>query len=199
LQLDRILAAGYRIVSLSDAIAGKIEGKANIAITIDDGNHSVYRAWKEVFEPRGIRPDLFIYPNAIDRNAFTLTSDRLRELAAAGCGIGAHGYFHEYMTPKAWARNPARVTVEAVRPGPALEKMLGTRPSLFAYPFGVTSSEAEAALQKAGYSWAFLAGDTLTSVDFSDPGLRRYAVPRTIVYRWNRETVLKTLESRMKP
>jgi peptidoglycan/xylan/chitin deacetylase (PgdA/CDA1 family) len=197
-QLDRIASMGYRFVALADAIAGRVEGRANVAITIDDGNHSVYKTYKRVFSVRGIKPDLFIYPSVIDREKHSITLEQLRELAAAGCGIHAHGYYHEYMTPKAYAKDPKKVLVEVERPGPALEKMLGFRPRTFAYPFGVGSPEAKAALAAAGYAWAFLADDKVRPVAFADPELDRFAVPRTIVYRWNRAAIMKALEDRLR-
>jgi hypothetical protein len=197
-QMDEIKALGYEFVRLEDAIAGRIEGKANLVLTIDDANHSVYRAFKEVFEPRSILPELFVYPAPIGKSRFFLAPERLVELAAAGCGIGAHGYYHEYMTKKAWMRDGAKVEAEARRPGPALERILGRKPLLFAYPFGVGSPAAEALLREAGYEWAFLAGDTVVGVDFSDPDLERYAVPRAIVYHWNREAIMKALAARLR-
>ncbi len=197
IQLDRIKAIGYTFVTLEDAVAGRMTGKANVVITIDDGNHSVYQAFEGVFKSRGILPTLFIYPAIVDKSDKALSSAQLLELSAAGCGIGAHGFYHEYMTPRAYLRDPKKVMVEVERPGPALEKKLGKRPVLFAYPFGVGSPEVEAALAKEGYSWAFLADDKVASVDFRSPGLDHFAVPRTIVYHWNKEAVLKALAARL--
>ncbi len=193
-QLDQIRAMGYSFVSLDDAIAGRIEGKANIVITIDDGNHSIYPAFKRVFEPRGIKPYLFVYPAIVLGHVrYALTPDKLRALSQAGCGIGAHGYHHNPVTDKAWARNPADFMAEIERPGPALARILGTAPTMFAYPFGVYSSRAETALAAAGYTWAFAADDKVRSVLFDDPSLDHFAVPRTITYRYGRRNLMKAL------
>ena len=197
-QLDRMISLGYRIVSLDDAIAGKVEGRANIVITIDDGNLSSYAACKEVFEVRGIRPELFIYPFIIGRNRHALSPTQLKELADDGCGVGAHGFYHEYMTAKAYAKDPWKVMIEVTRPAPALERLLNTRPRLFAYPFGVGCPQVERALRDAGYEWAFSASDKLSEVDFSDPVLDHYNVPRTIVYHWNRDKIFSYLAARLK-
>jgi peptidoglycan/xylan/chitin deacetylase (PgdA/CDA1 family) len=193
-QLDEILAMGYKFVSLDDAIAGNIEGKANIVVTIDDGNHTIYPAFKDVFEPRGIKPYLFVYPAIVlGHLRYALTSDELRLLAQDGCGIGAHGYHHNAVTDKTWARNPRDFMTEIKRPGPALARILGTAPTTFAYPFGVYSRRAEDALVDAGYSWAFAADDKLRQVSFSDPALDHMAVPRTITYRYNRQAIMRAL------
>jgi peptidoglycan/xylan/chitin deacetylase (PgdA/CDA1 family) len=194
--LDEIKAMGYTFVNLDDAIAGKIEGKANIVITIDDGNHTVYPAFKDVFEPRGITPYLFIYPAiVIGHVRYALTPEKLRFLAQAGCGIGAHGYHHNAVTDKTWARDPKDFMTEIKRPGPALAKILGTAPTMFGYPFGVYSRRAEDAVAAAGYSWAFAADDKVRQVSFDDPALDHMAVPRTITYRYNRKLLMKALRN----
>jgi peptidoglycan/xylan/chitin deacetylase (PgdA/CDA1 family) len=193
--LDAISAMGYKFVNLDDAIAGKIEGQANVVVTIDDGNHSVYQAVKDVFEPRGIKPYLFIYPAIVmKRSRFAITADQLKTLASDGCGIGAHGFYHNPITDKAWARNPKSFTTEITRPGPALAKILGAPPTMFAYPYGVFASRAEDEVAAAGYAWAFAADDKIRQVSFDDAGLDHMAVPRTITYRYQRKALLKTLK-----
>lgn len=193
-QLDGMTAMGYKFVSLDDAIAGRIEGKANIVVTIDDGNHTIFQAFKDVFEPRGIKPYLFVYPAIVLGHVrYALTPERLQALAQAGCGIGAHGYHHDPVTEKSWAKNPKDFMTEILRPGPALAKILGTAPTMFAYPFGVFSQRAEEALSAAGYSWAFAADDQVRPVSFDDPNLDHFAVPRTITYRYNCKNLVSSL------
>jgi peptidoglycan/xylan/chitin deacetylase (PgdA/CDA1 family) len=195
-ELDAMRAMGYRFVSLEDAIAGKVEGVANIVITIDDGNHTIYQAFKDVLEPRGIKPFLFIYPAIVLGHVrYALTPEQIRLLAQAGCGIGAHGYHHNPVTDKAWARNPKDFMREIEKPGPALARILGgPPPTMFAYPFGVYSSRAEDALKAAGYSWAFAGDDKVRQVDFADPQLDHMAVPRTITYRYARNEFMRELK-----
>lgn len=194
--LDAMSAMGYKFVNLDDAIAGKVEGVANIVVTIDDGNHTVYPAFKAVFEPRGIKPYLFVYPAIIKGHVrYALTPEKLKELAAAGCGIGAHGYHHNPVTDKAWDKDPKDFMHEILLPGPALAKILeAPEPTLFGYPFGVFSKRAEDELAKAGYQWAFAADDKVRQVAFDDPQLDRMAVPRTITYRYNRKNLLRQLQ-----
>jgi peptidoglycan/xylan/chitin deacetylase (PgdA/CDA1 family) len=193
--LDELTSIGYKFVSLDDAIAGKIEGKANIVITIDDGNHTVYPAFKDVFETRGIKPYLFVYPAIVVGHVrYALTPEKIRLLAKAGCGIGAHGYYHNPVTDKAYAKDPKSFMTEISRPGPRLAKILGAPPTMFAYPFGVYSQRAKDALVAAGYAWAFAADEKVRQVSFDDPALDKMAVPRTITYRYQRKALLKTLK-----
>ena len=117
-QLDEMKAMGYSFVSLDDAVAGRIEGVANIVVTIDDGNHTVFPAFKDVMEPRGIKPWLFVYPAIVLGHVrYALTPEKLRELSSAGCGIGAHGYHHNPVTDKTWERDPKDFLTEIERPG----------------------------------------------------------------------------------
>jgi peptidoglycan/xylan/chitin deacetylase (PgdA/CDA1 family) len=198
-QLDRMKALGYTFVSLEDAMAGRLVGKKNIAITIDDGNHSVMAAVEEVLRPRGIPVGLFIYPAAIGRSKTVLTAQQLVTLQSEGCEIGAHGYTHQYMTPRAWLRNRKQVLREASLPMAALAKITGKAPSVFAYPYGVAAPGARDAVRAAGYAWAFLASEKVRFVDPTDPALNHWAVPRTIVYHWNRRAIFKLLEARAGP
>jgi peptidoglycan/xylan/chitin deacetylase (PgdA/CDA1 family) len=194
--LDAMTAMGYKFVSLDDAIAGKIEGSANIVITIDDGNHTIYPAVKHVFEPRGIKPFLFVYPAIVKGHVrYALTPEQLKELAADGCGVGAHGYHHNPVTDKAWEKDPKDFMHEIKLPGPALAQILqGPQPTKFAYPFGVYSKRAQEALGDAGYTWAFAADGNVVQVSFDDPALDHMAVPRTITYRYNRKGLLRELQ-----
>jgi peptidoglycan/xylan/chitin deacetylase (PgdA/CDA1 family) len=194
-QLDRFASLGYGFVSMRDAIEGRIEGSRNLVITIDDGNHTVYPTYLHVMKPRGIKPLLFIYPAIIGKLPYALTEAHLKEFVADGCIIGAHGYNHEYLTHKAYVADPQKVAREINKPGPVLESMLGKPVKLFGFPFGVSSPEAQSLLKAAGYDWAFLAGGEIHSVNFADPALDHYAVPRTIVFHSNIDAIYKTLES----
>ena len=198
-QLDAMAALGYRFVSLEDAIEGRIEGKANIAITIDDGNHSVYRACREVLLPKGIRPTLFIYPAIVlSRQPFALTPEKVAELARDGCIIGAHGYHHIPLSDKSRRKNPKDYWSEITLPAQALSRITGHIPLLFAYPYGIASPQAEKDLAAADYEWAFTADADFGPVDFAAPDLDHMAVHRTIVYRWNYPKILKALADHLR-
>ena len=157
-QLDTMSVLGYRFVSLEDAIEGRVGGRANVAITIDDGNHSVYEAYRKVMEPRGIKPTLFIYPAIIlSKEPYALTAGQLLELSREGCVIGAHGYNHNPLSERARARSRKEYWNEIALPAQALGGLTGLIPVLFAYPFGTASERAKADLANADYTWAFTA------------------------------------------
>jgi peptidoglycan/xylan/chitin deacetylase (PgdA/CDA1 family) len=194
-QMDDLSALGYHFVSLDDFLSGQIQGSANILITIDDGNRSDYPAYTKVLAKRGIKPVLFAYPGVIGHTKFALTKEQLKKLADSGCDIGAHGYYHEYLSAKAFAKDRAKCLIEIERPARALASIVGKPIRTFAYPFGESSPEAEELLAKQGYEWAFTAGDHIAPVYLGAPSLDHYTVPRTIVYHWNFPIILRKLKS----
>ena len=198
-QLDAMAALGYRFVSLEDAIAGRIAGRGNIAITIDDGNHSVYQACREVLLPKGIRPTLFVYPAIVlSRLAYALAPEELTGLIRDGCIIGAHGYNHNPVSDKAWEKSRKSYWNEIALPAQAIAGITGSVPVIYAYPFGKASARAEKDLAEADYEWAFTADADFGPVDLAAPGLDHMAVHRTIVYRWNYPKILKALADHLK-
>jgi len=198
-QLDAMAALGYRFVSLEDAIEGRISGRANIAITIDDGNHSIYKACREVLLPRGIKPTLFIYPAIVlSHQPFALSPAQVEELSRDGCIIGAHGYHHIPLSDKSRRNNPKDYWSEITMPAQALARITGFIPVLYAYPYGEASARAEKDLAAADYEWAFTADADFGLVDFAAPDLDHMAVHRTIIYRWNYPKILKALADQLK-
>ena len=198
-QLDKMRALGYKLVSLADAMSGAIEGDDNIAITIDDGNHSVWKAAESVLLPKAVPTELFIYPAVIGHEPHFLTREQLVDLARQGFAIGAHGYHHMPMSAIAWRHDRKTVTMEVTKPADLLKYILGRSPSLFAYPYGVAGPEAIDLVRKEGYAWAFLASEKFVFVDPADPSLDHWTVPRTIVYHWNKTALFRFLEKNAPP
>lgn len=198
-QLDRMRALGYKLVPLEDAMSGAIEGNDNIAITIDDGNHSVWKAAESVLLPKAVPTELFIYPAVIGHESHFLTREQLVTLVKQGFVVGSHGYHHMPMSALAWRHDRKTVTMEVTKPADLLQYILGSRPTFFAYPYGVVGPEAHDLVHKEGYEWAFLANEKFVFVDPADPALDHWAVPRTIVYHWNKAALFHFLEKNAPP
>ncbi len=170
----------------------------NVVVTIDDGHQTAYRAFREVLEPRGIMPFLFVYPAIVEnRVRYALTPERLAELAAAGCGVGAHGYNHSSLSEQSWKKDYVQFNRELKLPGPALERLTGVKPELYAYPFGVKSERAAAELPELGYARAFVADDRVRPIALGDPELDPLALPRTIMYRGLSAAALSSMTKRL--
>jgi len=196
-QMDHISSMGYRFVSLEDALGGQLAGDNNVAVTIDDGHRTDMPAYLKVLKPKNIPVTLFIPGFSVGHDTHLLTVSQLQRLYLEGCTVGAHGFYHNYMSSKAYEANPASVLIEANRSRMAIAAKIGELPDYFAYPFGGAGPEGKAAVQKAGYSWAFAASAKMSEARLDDPALDHFAVPRTIVYRWNFEGLFAYLASRI--
>ena len=173
---------GFKFVSVNDIVSGRIDGAKNILLTVDDGNRSVYEAYKKVLRPNGIRPLLSIYPNIIGKQKYALTWEQLSELVNDGCDIAAHGYFHLKVNRRLFDKNPGYFKMEIYESKKVLEEKLNRKISIFVYPFGLWSDITINALKDAGYRYAF----TIDKGRIDIPLLRgdgNYHLPRYMVTR----------------
>lgn len=154
-QMDELAGKGFRFVTYADLREGTITGRKNVLVVVDDGNQSVYQAYRQVFEPRGIRPVLGIYPNIIGKKSYALTWDQLKELSRAGCDIAGHGYYHLLLSRKFYEEDSKAFVKEIRLSKKTLEERLGVEVTSFVYPSGVRSDIAKRLLKEEGYECAF--------------------------------------------
>jgi hypothetical protein len=155
-QLDFLKSKGFKFVSYGDLVKGTVTGSQNILIVIDDGNHSIQQAYREVMKPLGIKPVLAIYPNIIGKKSYALTWDQVNALHKEGCDIEAHGYYHELMNQKFYDKDKKGFTFEITGSKAAIEKMVpGAKVTAFIYPNGVRADITKKILRESGYSYAF--------------------------------------------
>lgn len=153
--LEYFKQKGFTFVSYRDLLSGNVAGKKNILVTIDDGNHSVYKAYHEVFKPMGIKPLLSIYPNIIGKKEYAMNWSQLKSLASEGCEIAAHGYFHLKLNKQLFQEKRTDFLQEINKSKKMLEEKLGITVTSFVYPFGLAIEETEKALRDAGYKTGF--------------------------------------------
>lgn len=154
-QMDELAGRGFCFVTYADLLEGRVAGTKNVLVVIDDGNQSVYQAYRQVFEPRGIRPVLGIYPNVIGKKSYALTWEQLTELSRAGCGIAGHGYYHLLLSQKFYEEDSRAFIKEIVLSKQTLEDRLGVKVTSFVYPSGAASEAAKKLLRETGYECAF--------------------------------------------
>ncbi|UNK50270.1 polysaccharide deacetylase family protein [Lysobacter sp. S4-A87] len=93
-QLDWIQAQGLRSMLLDEAMQQR--GDRAVVISFDDGDVSnVEVALPQLLE-RGMKAEFFITTGFIGATGM-LSADEVRELAAAGMGIGSHGCSHAFL------------------------------------------------------------------------------------------------------
>jgi peptidoglycan/xylan/chitin deacetylase (PgdA/CDA1 family) len=172
---------GYRFVSFSDIVNGRIHGSKNILITIDDGNRSVYRAYQEILKPLNIKPLLAVYLSVIGKRS-ALSWKQLDELASDGCEIAAHGFYHRKMSPRLYREHKKSYLNEIYKPRAILEKKLKKKIRVFVYPYGLYTDDAFEHLRRAGYEYALTVRDGSLTLPFSSLE-NPYEIPRYVITR----------------
>lgn len=147
---------GYAVLPLAEIVAALRAGRPlpdkAVAITVDDASAGFHaRAWP-MFRKAGLPVTLFLATDELDRGGVdTMTWGQLREMTAAGLGIGLQGAARLRMGKAAAEQVAADLSRAAAR----LDKELGARTELFAWPWGEASAEAEGVLRDAGFAAAF--------------------------------------------
>jgi peptidoglycan/xylan/chitin deacetylase (PgdA/CDA1 family) len=181
-QMDYFQSKGFHFVSYSDLVKGTVTGTQNLLLVIDDGNQSIYPAYKEIFKPRHIKPLLAIYPSVIGHKSYALTWEQLAELSKDGCDIASHGYYHELMNQKFYDKDKKGFLKEIYDSKETLEKKLNIKVTAYVYPNGVRADVTKKTLKEAGYSYAFTInwGTMLSPLSLNkDP----YELPRYMIWR----------------
>lgn len=146
----------YTVLPLPRIVEALRSGKPlpdrTVGITIDDAYLSVYERAFPLLQEAGLPFTLFVATDPVDRKVDGYMNwEQIRELHAAGAVIGSQAVTHPHMPGK----HPARIDRELDKSAERIAAEIGTRPTLFAYPYGETSLEIMQATKKAGYVAAF--------------------------------------------
>lgn len=164
-QIKWLKENGYTIIPLKEFVSyvqGKISSlpPKSVVITDDDGRKSVYTYMLPIVKKYHIPVTLFIYPQIISHASYALTWDQLKALENTGLfDIQGHTFWHpnfkqdkKHMTPAAYAK---MVHVQLFNSKDVIDKKLGTKITLLAWPFGIYNADLEKEAAKAGYKMAF--------------------------------------------
>lgn len=172
-QLDFLAAEGYATPTMRDLAETPDKWTSRTAvITFDDG-YADNLAALEALQARGMRASWFVVTGSIGQaprwreNGHApgrlLDASELREMHAAGMEIGSHTVSHQRLPLLA----DAQLMRELGDSKAALEDLLGTNITSFAYPYGAWDERCAAAVADAGYGaacttrtgWALRDGD----------------------------------------
>jgi peptidoglycan/xylan/chitin deacetylase (PgdA/CDA1 family) len=164
-QLRYMAEHGYHFIPLARYVAYR-EGKAppppprSVVITMDDGHESVYTEALPLVEKYRIPVTLFIYPSAISNSPYAMTWKQLRALRTTGLfDIESHTYWHPNFKIEKRRLAPSEydkfVDIQLRRSRDVLDRKLGIRVSMLAWPFGVYDKELTKKASEAGYTAAF--------------------------------------------
>jgi peptidoglycan/xylan/chitin deacetylase (PgdA/CDA1 family) len=127
-----------------------IAGQTNVHITFDDGNASDVEQALPRLRRRGLTATFFIVVSRLGTPGF-LDDGAVRQLAAAGMGIGCHGMRH-----RPWRRLDERTLREEVVDARRLLELVVHRPvTEAACPFGSYDRRVLRFLRRHGYRRAY--------------------------------------------
>lgn len=182
MQIKMLKDGGMNFVRFEDILNNKVYGNNNVLITIDDGNHSVYSAYKNVFKPSGIKPVLAIYPNPVGKSKNQMTWAQIDEIVKDGASVMSHGFFHEYLKEDLYRTNKAVFEQEIYKPKKILDEKYNNSVAAYAYPFGYYSDTAIAKIKDAGYKMAFTINPGPMELPYAQNS-NVYLLPRYMVVR----------------
>lgn len=181
--LAGLVDAGVRTVGLRTLLELPPETDA-AALTFDDGFDSFGRLAWPLLEERGIPATLFVVTDRVggnnrwDADRTSIPDLRLHDwaelgrLAEAGVELGSHTRSHVDLT----AVGSGRIHDEVEGSAERMEREIGYRPTVFAYPFGRQDETASAAVREI---YELACTTELRPLDSSE---RRHLLPRIDAY-----------------
>jgi peptidoglycan/xylan/chitin deacetylase (PgdA/CDA1 family) len=164
-QLLWLAAHHYTIQPLREVVSGLQSSPATViphavAITVDDGEASVYTEMFPLIKRFRIPVTLFVYTSVISSASKFLTWDQLREMVDSGLvDVQSHTLTHPWFQKERERRSRddfcAFLDAELRQSREILGKRLGVNADLLAWPYGIHDAELEAAASQAGYVAAF--------------------------------------------
>jgi len=168
-QMQALKDNGFTVIPMQDFLAWR-RGEKSIPpkcaiITIDDGYVSGYDVAWPILKKYGYPFTMFVYIKYVNSGGKSITWDQLAEMRDAGVDIESHSFSHENLHGKPVKKETAAeiasmgyenwLKKEIGDSKQFLEKQLGIKVNVFAYPFGVYNQKARDAVKAAGYEAAF--------------------------------------------
>jgi len=156
---------GYTVIALKELLAlvsgpGIPPGARYVVLVADDAHRSVYTDALPLIKKYRVPMTLFVYPSAVSNASYAMTWDQLRELKATGLfDFQSHTYWHPNFKKERERLAPAEfeklVHMQLTKSREKLEKELGVKVDLLAWPFGIFDPWLMAKAAEAGYAAAF--------------------------------------------
>lgn len=156
---------GYAVIPLRQLVnyylkKGPPPPPRSVVIVADDGHKSVYTDMFPLIRRYRIPVTLFIYPSAISHATYAMTWEQLRELKESGLfEFQSHSYWHPNFKKDRKKLSPAEyekfADMQLKKSKERLEKELGVRVEMLAWPFGIYDNELIGKATGIGYIAAF--------------------------------------------
>jgi peptidoglycan/xylan/chitin deacetylase (PgdA/CDA1 family) len=144
---------GFHVLALDDALQAVQQGKPlpnfSVAITFDDSYRSIYEHAYPRLKQRGWPFTVFVNTAPMaEQQPWAIRWEELLEMQANGGLIANHSVSHPHFPRreatdwKPWAREEIR------QAGNTIQRHLGNRPTLFAWPYGEYNPMSQSLLQE---------------------------------------------------
>ncbi len=156
---------GYQVIPLKQLVDYYLNKSPkplpkSVVIVVDDGHESVYQHMLPLVKEFHVPVTLFLYPSAISNASYAMTWDQLRDLKKTGLfDFQGHTYWHpnfkhdeKRMSPSEYEKS---VDLQLTKSKAKLEKELGVRVDMLAWPFGIYNDRLLEKAKEAGYIATF--------------------------------------------
>jgi peptidoglycan/xylan/chitin deacetylase (PgdA/CDA1 family) len=155
----------YTVIPVRELVGNYLRNRIpppprSVVITVDDGHRSIYTDMLPLIRKYRFPVTLFLYPSAISNASYAMNWDQLRKIKETGLfDFQSHTYWHPNFKKEKKKLNPAEyerfVERQLKKSKETLEKNLGARVDMLAWPFGVYDTWLMAKATEAGYRAAF--------------------------------------------
>lgn len=145
-QLNRLLAAGFRGVSVTEALADNNQQHDVVCITFDDGCETDLLVAAPLLKELGFGATFYVVAGFVGSSGY-LSANQLRKLHQLGFEIGSHSMTHSYLPHL----NADELRVEIFHSKDCLEQLVGCRVDHFSCPGGRWQARISELAKAAGY------------------------------------------------
>ncbi len=156
---------GYTVIPLRKLVEwyqkkGPAPAPKSVVIVEDDAHKSVYTDMLPLAKKYKVPVTVFIYPSAVSNAKYAMTWDQLRELKKSGLfDFQSHTDWHPNFKKDRKKMKPAEfdksVTMQLTKSKARIEKELGVKVDLLAWPFGIYDDDLLRRAAAAGYVGTF--------------------------------------------
>lgn len=160
--MQRLKDRGIAVISMQDFLAWRRNEKTippkSAIITIDDGYVSAFETARPILQKFGYPWTFFIYTKFVGTGGKSITWEQLATLRDEGVEIGAHTATHQNLRDprgKSAEAFEAWLNDEIIGSKQLIEKKLGIRCAVFAYPEGRYTAKVLDVVKAAGFEASF--------------------------------------------
>ena len=156
---------GYTVIPLRKLVdyylkKGPPPPARSVVIVEDDAHKSVYSDMLPLAKKYNVPVTVFVYPSAISNAKYAMTWDQIRALKKTGLyDIQSHTYWHPNFKKDRKKMKPAEfeksVTTQLGKSKARIEKELGEKVDMLAWPFGIYDDYLLKKAAEAGYIATF--------------------------------------------